>query len=115
MKKGMKSLFVALVLTMGLGACGNNNSSTSEPVNLSSSGVNVNNYVNDHYNEENFTFADKVVNTTKLVTYDGPQYLNESSKVDIKVNNQDLFVYETRVNHERKFTWDASFDTAPAR
>ena len=113
MKKGMKSLFVALVLTMGLGACGNNNSSTSEPVNLSSSGENVNNYVNDHYNEENFTFADKVVNTTKLVTYDGPQYLNESSKVDIKVNDLDLFVYETRVNHERKFTWDASFDTAP--
>ena len=67
----------------------------------------------DYYNESNFIQASNSVTKTKVVTYDGPEYLPQSNQVDIKVNDQDLFVYETRVNHNRKFAWDAPLDVAP--
>lgn len=113
MERRMKSLLVASLILLGMGGCDKNNLSSSEPINQSSSSVNDNNYINNHYNEENFIKGEDIVTTTKLVTYDGPEYLNESEKVDIKVNDEDLFVYETRVNHERKFTWDAVYDMVP--
>ncbi len=54
-----------------------------------------------------------VVSTTKLVTYDGPQVLESSSLVDIKVNDTELFVYETRVNHNRTFSFVEVDTVAP--
>ena len=81
----------------------NDSSSSSEPVNQPSS----------YYNENNFIQASKTVTKTKVVTYDGPEYLNESEAVDISVEGHDLFVYETRVNHARKFSWENVSDYAP--
>lgn len=92
------------------------------PTNDPSGGVDLSNQpsnppiqgdVGKYYNESNFIQATSSVTKTKVVTYDGPQYLPESKQVDIKVNDQELFVYETRVNHNRKFTWDAQLDYAP--
>ncbi len=117
-----KSKRISLLLGIGLlllGGCVNDPpSSTSEPVNstssnnnTTSSGGQTNN--NNYYNESNFIKSQKKVTATKLVTYDGPNYLQSSSKVDIKVHNNDLFVYETRVNHGRKFSWDGNYEYAP--
>ena len=60
---------------------------------------------NDYYNELNFVDSSKTVTKTKLVTYDGPSYLNESDVYDVDVNGHNLFVYSTRVNNERQFSW----------
>lgn len=56
---------------------------------------------------------ERTVTETKLVTYDGPELLTSSSKVGVKVEGEDLFVYETRVNHARSFTYTYSNDVAP--
>lgn len=45
------------------------------------------------------------VETTKVVTYKGPSILTSSEKASIFVENEELFVYETRVNHGRVFTF----------
>ena len=66
-----------------------------------------------YYNEENFVPSTKEVTQTKLVTYDGPSLLTTSSKVSVKVEGQELFVYETRVNDNRKFTWNTPETKAP--
>jgi Endopolygalacturonase len=68
---------------------------------------------NGFYNEANFVSSSAVCSQTKLVTYDGPSIMETSSKVSVKVENQDLFVYETRVNHGRVFSWDLPTTTAP--
>lgn len=68
---------------------------------------------NDYYNEENFVESEKKVTKTKLVTYDGPSYLSSYSGMNVKVNGHDLFVYETRVNHDRQFSWTLPTSTAP--
>ena len=67
----------------------------------------------DYYNEENFVPSSKEVTQTKLVTYDGPSLLTTSSKVSVNVEGQELFVYETRVNDRRKFSWDVPTTKAP--
>ncbi len=62
---------------------------------------------NEHYDPDNFITPANEVTTTKLVTYEGPALLESSKKVGVKVNDVDLFVYETRVNHGRVFSWAA--------
>lgn len=57
--------------------------------------------------------VDKQVEKTKLVTYEGPSLFESSKKVDIKVENTPIFVYETRVNHKRSFTFTYPDTTAP--
>lgn len=54
--------------------------------------------------------ADKTVTQTKVVTYDGPSVLTSSDDAKVKVENKDLFVYDTRVNHLRKFEWNGIYD-----
>lgn len=91
-------------------------SQSSEPVNSevpSSSEKPSAPEINNYYNESNFIQSSRSVKQTKLVTYDGPEYLSSSEKVDISVNGNDLFVYETRVNHERVFSWTMPNDLAP--
>lgn len=68
---------------------------------------------NNYYQEENFIPSSKVVNESKVVTYEGPKYLKSKEGYSIKVNDKPLFVYETRVNHGRKFSWETPFTTAP--
>lgn len=54
--------------------------------------------------------ADKTVTQTKVVTYDGPSVLTSSQTAKVRVENKELFVYDTRVNHLRKFEWTATND-----
>lgn len=64
-------------------------------------------FENNHYNENNFIKNnDKVVTKTKVTYYDGPSLLESSSIASVKVEGQDLFVYETRVNLNKTFTFN---------
>ena len=54
-----------------------------------------------------------VVTETKVQLYDGPKLMESSSLVDISVEGHPVFVYETRVNHRRSFTYTYSTDVAP--
>jgi len=60
-----------------------------------------------------YTVEDKTVTETKLVVYEGPNLLTTSSKVSVKVEDEELFVYETRVNHNRIFSFSEPKTTAP--
>ena len=133
MKRSFKN-FLVLLGTFGIGlttfACGSSgdtsketSSSTSASEQISSSeevsstqtssSSEVDPGHTDYYNEENFIEGTREVNQTKLVTYDGPSILTTSKKAQVKVEGQELFVYETRVNDRRKFTWDVPSTTAP--
>lgn len=50
---------------------------------------------------------DKTVESTKLTVYDGPNLLESSSQLSAFVEDTELFVYDTRVNHNRIFSWAA--------
>lgn len=54
--------------------------------------------------------ADKTVTQTKVVLYDGPDVMQTSAVASVKVEGKETFVYDTRVNHERRFTYLASND-----
>lgn len=89
------SAFIAIFSSLMLTSCG---SSKGESPSTESSH-------NDYYDPDNFSTPSNEVTTTKLVTYDGPSLLESSKNVSVKVNDVDLFVYETRVNHGRVFSW----------
>jgi F5/8 type C domain/Glycosyl hydrolases family 28 len=55
----------------------------------------------------------RTVSETQVVVYEGPEVMESSEKVSIEVENQELFVYETLVNHGRVFTYTAPTTTAP--
>lgn len=96
------SAFALVLMSLALSACG-----PSEPSSSSSEGGNSSQGANEYYNPDNFVTPANEVTTTKLVTYDGPNLLESSKKVSVKANGQQLFVYETLVNHAREFTWAA--------
>ena len=109
----LKGIFAVLFsFSMFLSACGksptptpsDSSSATSESESTSESSQPE---PGAYYNPENFVDGEGVVSTTKLVTYDGPTIMKSSSYVDVKVNDEDLFVYETRANHNRVFSWTA--------
>lgn len=109
LNKFKKILALPILACMLLTGCNNNNSNNSSSSSSSTNSGDKTNY----YNSANFVQSDKEVNQTKLVTYDGPSIMTTSSKVGISVEDQELFVYETRVNHGRVFTYEYSQDTAP--
>lgn len=49
----------------------------------------------------------RTVTKTKLITYDGPGLMDSSERVRASVNGEELFVYDTRVNHNRIFSYTA--------
>lgn len=100
-------LLTALIVGgMFLSGCGSDSSASSSPSSQVPS-------TDHHYDERNFVKSDRSVTQTKIDFYDGPSMMKTSEKVGIKIEDQDLFVYETRVNHRRKFTYDYSSDTNP--
>ncbi len=103
------------LLTLGLSfcfvltGCGTSSSDDSTQSSTSvNSGVN-----NNYYSPDNIITPQEEVTSSSLVTYPGPSMLKTSSKIGLTVDDQDVFVYETRVNHKRSFTYDYSTDTAP--
>ncbi|HPD02182.1 MAG TPA: discoidin domain-containing protein [Eubacteriales bacterium] len=66
----------------------------------------------DIIDDEPDVMPEKTVTATKLVTYDGPNLLDASDKVSVKVEGTPLFVYETRVNHDRMFSYASPNTTA---
>ncbi len=55
----------------------------------------------------------ETVTETKVVVYEGPSILDSSSDVEIKVEDEELFVYDTLVNHGRLFTFATPTTTNP--
>lgn len=47
----------------------------------------------------------KTVTESKLTVYEGPKLMESSSKLKAFVESEELFVYETRVNHNRIFSF----------
>ena len=45
--------------------------------------------------------------------YPYPETMTTSEDVKIRVNDQEVFVYDTRVNHQRMFSWDIPETTNP--
>ena len=99
-KKLFFSIVTSAILLSGLSSCNSNNNSSS-------------NNNPSYYNEENFIASSKIVNDSKIVTYEGPRYLKSMEGYSIKVNDTSLFVYETRINNSRKFSWENPSTTAP--
>ena len=96
------SAFICLFASLTLSSCSTpTGGDSSSGNNLPDSGK------NEYYDPDNFVTPTNEVTTTKLVTYDGPSLLESSKNVSVKVNDVDLFVYETRVNHGRVFSWAA--------
>ena len=93
----------AFVMLLGLTACnkGNNSGEPTKPTE------------NIYYDADCFTEGEREVTTTTLKTYDAPSLLKTSTQAKVKVNDQDLFVYETRVNDRRKFSWETPTRKVP--
>ncbi len=53
---------------------------------------------------------DREVTASKLTVYEGPSLMESSSKVKAFVEDEELFVYDTRVNHNRSFSFSYSRD-----
>ncbi len=93
MKRKISAILIALTLALCLTvlvACGadkNKNPAPPAPV------------ASEH------PVKDRTVTETKLVTYEGPNLMQSSEDVSVSVNDEELFVYETRVNHNRTFSF----------
>lgn len=53
------------------------------------------------------------IQKTRIVTYEGPSIMHTSEQVAIEVEGQELFVYETRVNDGRTFSWSNDYRMSP--
>lgn len=116
--KLLKTFCIGFSLVLGLTSCQPGTSSnTSDQTSIVSENAGsespVSENTNTYYNGENFLSSDRQVSKTKLVTYPGPSLMESSKAVSVKVDNEDLFVYQTRVNHGRVFTWEYSKDSTP--
>lgn len=100
--KDLRKVTAFSILTLSLALCGcSSNVDSSDTLPTRDSSLTPGAY----YDKDNFVTPSNEVNTTKLVTYDGPSLMNSAQNVSVKVNDVDLFVYETRVNHGRVFSW----------
>lgn len=108
---------IVLALSMLLVGCGNNSDSVSNgTVNNStttSDNGNSQQQPNERYDSRNFKEGSKAITKTEVKLYEGPSLLTSSKKVDINVEDKPVFVYETRVNHRRSFSFDQSQDKNP--
>lgn len=106
--KRILGLLICVVLVLSYASCKGKGNKTDDP--KPSDPIETNNEYND---PSGFVDSDNVIDTTTLKIYDGPEYLTQSSKAKVKVNGNSLFVYETRVNHDRQFSWMQPTDTVP--
>lgn len=104
MKKQRQFSSIFLVLfSMLIGSCGASHEPTTPQPGSD----------DNYYREENFIQSSKVVDATQLEIYEGPKYLTSMEGYHISVNDNPLFVYKTRVNHERIFSWNVPSTYAP--
>ena len=115
MKKNILTIILILLLIVGMVSCkkDNGNTPSDTPVDPGTDPHTDPPIIDPTPPQGNFVVPDNEVTTTKLVTYDGPEYLTESTKAKVRVNGKSLFVYETRVNHDRQFSWMTPNDMAP--
>ncbi len=91
-------LTLVLCLSFGLSACEGTDSSGSGSDSTSAS-------VSE---EDPVPPPERTVEQTKLVVYEGPSLMQSSAKLSASVEGEELFVYETRVNHNRIFSYTYS-------
>jgi hypothetical protein len=88
-------VLVLSIVMVVLTACGNNTAK------------------NDIVSDDTDYTPTKTVTESKVVIYDGPSIMKSSDDVEIQVEGQELFVYDTLVNHERMFSFREPTTTAP--
>ncbi|MDR3185994.1 MAG: right-handed parallel beta-helix repeat-containing protein [Christensenellaceae bacterium] len=54
----------------------------------------------------------RTVTATKVVSYAGPSFIRSSSKLDVQLEGHNLYVYETRINNRRNFSYSTPLTTA---
>lgn len=81
--------------TFVLGACG-----PTDPDDVVDSGIDA----------PQVESPEREVTQTQLVVYEGPSIMDSSSKLSAYVEDEELFVYDTRVNHNRIFSFSYSND-----
>ena len=101
-QRQFSSIFFVL-FSMLIGSCGTSHEPTTPQPGSD----------DNYYREENFIQSSKVVDATQLEIYEGPKYLTSMEGYHISVNDNPLFVYQTRVNHERIFSWNVPSTYAP--
>jgi len=89
-------LVLSLTLVLGVAACRREDPENGDP--------------NDN---DDPIVVDDTITTTKVELFDGPNMLDSSDKVDIFVEGEEVFVYETRVNHNRVFSYSYPNTKAP--
>lgn len=95
--------FVSLALAFSLASCGGPASSSSFE---SPSSSDSSEFVPPAEIDPDVVITpDNEVNATRIKLYDGPSLLESSSKAKVTVQGEDVFVYETLVNHGRVFSW----------
>lgn len=97
-RKRFLTLALSLLLIFGIAACGGND---EDPNN------------NNGNNNDPDPVEKETVTTTTLDLFDGPNMLESSDLADITVEGEDVFVYETRVNHSRFFSFSTPETYAP--
>jgi hypothetical protein len=96
----MSLIMVIFTLFIGLTACKNDTDDDPNPN-------------PDPSDYEATLIADKEVTETFLRVFEGPEILDSSEDVSIQVEGQDIFVYDTLVNHGRVFTFTEPTTTNP--
>jgi len=63
---------------------------------------------------DNFIVPTNTMTQTRVRLYEGPELMQSSETVSVSVNDEEVFVYETLVNHGRVFSWNAPKTTTQA-
>lgn len=105
-----KKVFCILAssLALGLASCGGQSVSSSSAPSLSDSTTMESMPAPTYEVDPDVVITpENEVTSTKVRTYDGPALMESSKEVSVSVEGQNLFVYETLVNHGRVFSWIA--------
>ncbi len=107
LKKNIMLLLLTTSLLVGCGRSGDSSATSQDETSSDYTQIPL------EMDPNEFEYPTNEVSETKLVTYEAPKLLNPSKKVTLKVEDEDVFVYETRVNHRRSFTFAYPETTAP--
>ena len=115
-KKTLLRFLISLFLAspLAIAACGGGKKPTTPtPGGSTPTPTPTGSIVNPDSYDAVFIESDKEITDTKVVIYPGPSIMKSSDKCSVTVEGHELFVYETLVNHKRKFTWSIDETKAP--
>lgn len=119
-KKVLSRFFMSLlfVLPLALSACGGKKKENPKPTPSPSAEPTPSGEVTPSSqptgdSDTVFIESEKEITSKRVHVYPGPSIMTSSDKCRVTVEGEELFVYETLVNYNRKFTWANPETTAP--